>query len=97
LRVRLYRPAQRDIENVFGYIAIDNPRAAERVVARILGAIERLADSPRIGRPGRVSGTRELVITRTNYLAIYEIDGDVIGVVRVLHGRQNWPPVEGDR
>jgi toxin ParE1/3/4 len=62
------------------------------VVERIIDAIERLKEQPRPGRPGRVAGTRELVITRTSYIAVYEIIGDSIAVVRVIHGRQRWGP-----
>jgi len=38
-----------------------------------------------------VKGTRELVISRTPYIAAYRIDGDLVTIVRVLHGAQQWP------
>jgi toxin ParE1/3/4 len=95
VKLRIYRPARRDIENAYEYIAEDSPRAAQLVVERILDSIERLPDMPYIGRPGRVAGTRELVIRRTSYIAVYEVIDDVIAIVRVIHGRQLWPPDDG--
>jgi plasmid stabilization system protein ParE len=44
-----------------------------------------------MGRPGRIEGTRELVISRTPYIAAYRIAGDNVRVLRVLHGAQQWP------
>jgi toxin ParE1/3/4 len=62
MRIRWTDPAQSDLLEVLGYIARDNPRAAERVGRRLLSAVQSLAEQPRLGRPGRVHGTRELVI-----------------------------------
>ncbi len=45
---------------------------------------------PRIGRPGRVDGTREIVI-HPNYLAIYQVTETAIDVVLILHARQRYP------
>jgi toxin ParE1/3/4 len=44
-----------------------------------------------MGRPGRVKGTRELVIVGTPYIVAYRIKGDAVQVLRVLHGAQKWP------
>jgi plasmid stabilization system protein ParE len=44
------------------------------------------------GRRGKVSGTRELLVPRTPYVAIYEVRGDLVFVLRVIHGAQQWPP-----
>ena len=44
-----------------------------------------------MGRPGRIEGTRELVISRTPYIAAYRIAGDTVRILRLLHGAQQWP------
>jgi len=44
-----------------------------------------------IGRPGRVPGTRELVILKTPYLAAYQVVENVIQILRVYHGSRQWP------
>jgi toxin ParE1/3/4 len=52
-----------------------------------------LSQYPEMGRPGRVKDTRELVIHRTPYVAIYRIRAGVVEIFRLLHGAQRWPPV----
>jgi toxin ParE1/3/4 len=97
MRVRWTDPAQTDFLEILGYIARDNPAAAERVGRRLLAAVNALTAQPRLGRPGRIAGTRELVISRLPYVAIYRIvEGDraapsQVEVLRVLHGAQRWP------
>ena len=46
---------------------------------------------PEIGRPGRIDGTRELIIQRTPYIVAYRIATKSIRILRVLHGAQMWP------
>jgi toxin ParE1/3/4 len=55
----------RRLEDIREHIAANNPTAAMRMIERIRAAVTRLAASPGLGRPGRVAGTRELVIPRT--------------------------------
>jgi len=94
VRLRLSVPAARDLQGIYDYVAKDSPRSARSVIERIDAVLDLLDQHPALGRPGRVEGTRELVVTRTNYVAIYQIDGEVIDILRVLHGRQQWPPAE---
>lgn len=74
-----------------GYIADRNPRAAIRVGDAIESAIALLEKFPHAGRPGRVAGTRELVIADTPYLAAYRIEAEAVVVLRLLHHAQRWP------
>ncbi len=76
---------------VRAHIAMDNPRAAERVAARIVLSVENLALHPHLGRPGRVTGTRELVVADTPYILPYRIYKNCVEVIAVFHGRQRWP------
>lgn len=80
--------ARNDREAIFDYITADNPRAAIAVDERIQVQVETLREFPSIGRPGRVEGTRELVISRTPYIAAYALIDDAI---RVLHSARLWP------
>jgi toxin ParE1/3/4 len=76
---------------IFDYIEADSPRAAVAVDDRIQACVENLTRFPEMGRPGRIEGTRELVISRTPYIAAYRIAGDTVRILRVLHGAQQWP------
>lgn len=80
-----------DRNAIFEYIEADSPQAAVSVDERIGAAVASLKKSPGIGRPGRVEGTRELVIDRTPYIAAYRIAGNLVRILRVLHGAQQWP------
>jgi toxin ParE1/3/4 len=75
------------------YIAHDNPRAAVSQGDRIHEQVDQLMDHPQMGRPGRVEGTRELVISRTPFVAVYRYKPRAkrIEVIRLLHGSQQWP------
>ena len=80
-----------DRETIFTHIEGENPAAAIAVDERIAAAAHRLRDFPESGRPGRVSGTRELVVTGMPYLAAYLVSGETVRILRVLHGAQQWP------
>jgi addiction module RelE/StbE family toxin len=73
------------------YIARDNPNAANEIASALLDAVERLAELPNLGRPGRVAGTRELVVPATPYIIAYRLRGGRLQVVAVFHARQKWP------
>jgi toxin ParE1/3/4 len=46
---------------------------------------------PKSGRSGRKEGTRELVLSPLPYVLVYAMRGDVMFVVRILVGAQQWP------
>jgi toxin ParE1/3/4 len=84
--------AIQDLISLRAYIAEESPAGARRIVLRILHDVEYLLpDNPHIGRPGRVPGTRELVIPRTPYIVPYRMQGEVIQILRVYHGARRWP------
>ena len=73
------------------YIAEDNPLAAVAQGDRIDEQVDHLLLHPKMGRPGRKQGTRELVISRTPFIVVYRIKGERIELLRLLHGAQQWP------
>jgi addiction module RelE/StbE family toxin len=76
---------------IFDYIDADSPQAAITVDERIREQVEVLMRFPESGRPGRIGGTRELVISRTPYIVAYRISGETVRILRVLHGARCWP------
>ncbi len=83
--------ARREVIHIREYIAMDNPRVAQQVARRILEIAEKLRATPNIGRPGRLYGTRELVITGTPFIILYRVRDGVIEILRVIHGARRWP------
>ncbi len=74
------------------YIEQDNPAAAQRVVLRIIENVETLLpNNPEMGRPGRVPGSRELVIPRTPFIVPYRLVGNTLQILRIYHGARRWP------
>jgi plasmid stabilization system protein ParE len=91
VRVRWLRVALANLEAEADYIAEDNPAAAGRLVQRIFRAADLLAKNPAMGRPGRVSGTRELVVDDTPCIVPYRVRANAIEILRVFHAARKWP------
>lgn len=91
MRVEWQNKAHMDAMDIADYIDIDNPAAAFAVYEEIHQQIAMLGDSPKMGRLGRIVGTRELIINRTPYIAAYLVTEDAVIILRILHGAQRWP------
>jgi len=91
VQVRWLRRALKNLDEEAAYIARDNQEAAARVVEHIATSVARLASHPASGRPGRVPGTRELVVSGTPYIVPYRVRGETIEILRVFHGARRWP------
>jgi toxin ParE1/3/4 len=83
--------AVRHLVDLRAYIEKDSEQSAAAVAKRILEAVELLESQPEMGRPGRVLGTRELVIPDTPYIIPYRVRRDRLELIAVFHGRQKWP------
>jgi toxin ParE1/3/4 len=80
-----------DLASLHAYIVEDSPAAAQRALLGIIRNVETLAEHPHIGRPGRVAGTRELVVPRTPYIVPYRVRDNRVQVLRVYHAARRWP------
>jgi toxin ParE1/3/4 len=81
-----------DLAALHSFIARDNPEAARDVVRRIVALIEeKLPAYPYLGRPGRVDGTRELIVPGTPYIVPYRIKAERVEIARVYHAARRWP------
>ncbi|KQB59125.1 MULTISPECIES: type II toxin-antitoxin system RelE/ParE family toxin [Betaproteobacteria] len=91
MRVRWLRTALRNLDDEATDIAMDDPKAAQMVVQRVLDAVAALAEQPALGRPGRVAGTRELVVLKTRHIVPYRVQGQTVEVLRVFHTSRRLP------
>ena len=73
------------------YIAQDSPGSAASVAGRIPERVDLLSRHPEIGRAGRITGTRELVVSGTPYFVPYRLRRDGLELIAVFHSRQKWP------
>ncbi|MGD9581314.1 MAG: type II toxin-antitoxin system RelE/ParE family toxin [Vampirovibrionia bacterium] len=84
--------ASQDLDFIHDYIVKDNPTAAVDVVIHVMESVEKLIpQNTAIGRPGRLLGTRELIITKYPYIVLYRILNNEIEVIRVIHTSMKWP------
>lgn len=90
MRIVWSRRAHADLDWIEEYIAQDDLAAALDVRDRIELQIKHLKQHPRMGRAGRVRGTRELVITGVPYIVVYRANKQAVEIARVLHGAQLW-------
>ena len=80
-----------DLVSLREYIAEDSEQNAALVAMRILKAVDLLQTQPDMGRPGRVLGTRELVVSDTPYIIPYRVRRERVELIAVFNGRQRWP------
>ena len=77
---------------MWDYISEDSQSAAARMDALFSDAASRLVDYPKIGKLGEIAGTRELIV-HENYRLVYEIAGETVWILTLVHVARQWPPL----
>jgi toxin ParE1/3/4 len=80
-----------DLQDIWDYVAEDNPRAATELVCAVRAKAEYLSRYPRLGRPGRGKQLRYLLVVGTPYFIVYRLSKVDIEIARVIHGARDWP------
>ena len=93
MRLRWLRRALLNLDHEATYIAQDNPKAAAEFVAHLRDSALLLGEQPNLGRPGRIPGTRELVVSNLPYILPYRIRNDTVEILRVFHTSRKWPEI----
>jgi len=91
MQLRWTEEAADDLEHIAGYCRTHTPSRAQDLVRAVYDAPADLLTFPNRGRPGKKEGTRELVLSPLPYIVVYKVLGDIIFVIRILHGAQKWP------
>ncbi|MBZ5676782.1 MAG: type II toxin-antitoxin system RelE/ParE family toxin [Acidobacteriia bacterium] len=89
MTVRWTPTALRDLESLHAYIRNDNPSAADEAVEKILAGIEALSQHPEMGRIGRVTAIRELVLPPM--IVAYKLRRRALEMLAIIHGARKWP------
>jgi len=82
-----------DRERIMDFIARDKPFAALALDEDFEAHAERLTVNPLLYKPGRMAGTREIVV-RPNYVMVYRVEGETVTILRVMHAAQQWPAAD---
>lgn len=93
MQVKWLKTALDNLDQEAEYIASSDPEAAKRLVATVFASVDNLKSNPSLGRPGRVIGTRELIIPGTRYLVPYRVNAEHnrVEVLRVFHTSRRTP------
>lgn len=93
MNVKFTPQARDDLIAIRAWIAEDDDRAADRVIARILQTAMMFGQFPLLGREGQVEGTREFSVVGLPYLIVYRIASETeIDILTVVHARRKYPP-----
>ena len=82
--------ASSDLQDIFAFLRRDSEIYASVLTAGIVDAVERLGDYPYLGRmaPEYQDETiREVIVG--SYREVYRARGQLVGVIGLVHGRQN--------
>lgn len=80
-----------DLWHIRNYIEADHPEGVGTIMLKIEKAVEHLPSYPNLGRPGRVKGTREIVVMGTPFLIPYRLKKERLEILAVIHSARRWP------
>lgn len=91
--VRVLRRAQNDLIEIHGYVRRDRPSAADRLISKLLDAIEsleRLAERGMVPRDERLRSFGYRVLIEGEHLVFYKVLRTQVRIYRVVHGRRRY-------
>jgi addiction module RelE/StbE family toxin len=91
MRIRWTPAAVADLQSVSDYLKEHHPHYRQPTMRKLYDRIRSLKNTPHLGRPGRIEGTRELLFPPMPYIAVYRIHEQSIEVWRVYHTAQHRP------
>jgi len=78
MRIRWTPPAAADMQSISDYLKEHKPKYRHPTLRKIYENISALKDTPYVGRPGTIEGTREILFPPMPYIAVYRIHGQDI-------------------
>lgn len=89
--VQITARAKVDLEDIWFAIAIERPRAAQRVLSEITSRFRTLSENPEIGRLRTELGRGIRCLNVGSYIVFYEVHDELVSVLRILHGARDIP------
>ena len=94
-RIRIAEGAGNDLEEIWEYVAQENPDAARKLIKEITNKFKFLRDHPQIGREqNTLLGTLRSFPVK-NYIILYQPHDDGIEILRILHAARNIERILG--
>jgi toxin ParE1/3/4 len=91
MKVKWLNTALLNLDSAATYLYERNPNSAEVFIREVKSLTEYLTEQPSLGRKGRVSGTRELILTNFPYIIPYRIKDDHVEILRVFSTKMKLP------
>ena len=91
-KVAWLRLALSDLEELAAHIGNDDPEAGAHIAEQVWQASQSLARAPNRARPGRVPGTRELILPNLRFFIVFRVRDDSVQILRILHSARKYPP-----
>lgn len=91
--VKWLEKSLKEFDGILEYVKThQGEETARRLAVTLSDSVDSIVKNPSTGRPGRISGTRELVISGTKYLIPFRVKGDCVHILRIFHTSRK-PPV----
>jgi toxin ParE1/3/4 len=90
MRIRWTSDAANNLEDIITYLNREHPSSAPAVIRAVIDTVETLTRFPNRGRPGRVEGTRELIIPNLPYIVVYVATDQAVQLLHIFHAAQDW-------
>lgn len=90
-RRRIRPDAGEDLDQIWSFIAANNPKAADAMIDRLTEAFQMLT-MPLAGRARREFGENVRSFVVDNHVIFYETLPEGIDIIRVMRGRRNFEP-----
>jgi addiction module RelE/StbE family toxin len=90
MRVFWTAEAIQDLLDLWEYIVQDNQVAASKMDDLFSIAATWLCDYSKLGKSGKIQGTRELIPDK-NYRLVYEISNETVWILALIHTSRQWP------
>jgi toxin ParE1/3/4 len=91
MRLRWTPNAVEDLESIYAYLSKHRPIWAQSTIRLLYDAARSLRTMPDRGRAGKIAGTKELVLDRIPYLVIYQVTGQVVELIHIVHtSQETW-------
>ena len=85
MRIRWTPPAAADLQSISDYLKEHHAEYRQPTIRKIYDKVRSLKETPYIGRPGQIEGTRELLFLPMPYVVVYRVHDDAIEVWRIWH------------
>lgn len=89
LNIRISEPARSDLEEIWQYIAENNPQAANTIISQLKSKFELIADQPNIGRERQEIMLDLKSFPHKKFIIFYFLTDAGIEIFRVLHSSRD--------